>query len=99
MKVAKEQALFREKAAGYVSEGQIVPADLREKYEKTIDKKLGKRRWSAMPSPQTPETAAPAWWPGTSGNPASMAPLSARPKSHVPAPMMHQSMPNQVGQN
>lgn len=99
MKVAKEQALFREKAAGYVSEGQMVPADLRQEYEKKIDVKLGKRRWSAKPTPQTPETAAPAWWPGTTNNPASMAPLSARPKSHVPAPMMPVASQVTVGQN
>merc|ERR1719281_16494 len=41
MKVAKEQAAFREKAANYVSEGRSVPAELMQKYEKTIDVKLG----------------------------------------------------------
>lgn len=41
MKVAKEQALFREKHAGYIKDGQDAPDDLLVKYKKTIQQKLG----------------------------------------------------------
>lgn len=75
MKVAKEQAKFREKAADFARQGQAVPQDLIEKYEKSIDAKLGKR-WSKesrsrgveLPAkaPGAPPAAAPApaWWAG-----------------------------------
>jgi len=49
MKVAKEQALVREKAAELVKDGQEVPWEkLAAKYEKTIEMKVGggKNRWS-----------------------------------------------------
>eukprot|EP00913_Durusdinium_trenchii_P007031 g6614.t1 len=36
MKVAKEQALVREKAAGYVKDGREVPQDLMARYKKTL---------------------------------------------------------------
>lgn len=63
MKVAKEQALVREKAAGYVKDGRDVPADeLMTKYKKTIQVKLGLCRpkgvrpsaEEAPPSPEVP---------------------------------------------
>lgn len=67
MKVAKEQANFREKAAGYAAEGQAVPDDLMRKYEKAIDVKLGTRRrteaaWAAGQAAAGPSgpTAAPS---------------------------------------
>lgn len=85
MKVAKEQALFREKAANYVNEGQSVPADLRQKYEKALDVKLGKRQWR----PHAAEPTAPSWWPvspGAATSPASPGPVT--PASHVPPPIM-----------
>lgn len=44
MKVAKEQAIFREHAAQCVLSGQSVPKDMLAKYEKVIDTKLGKSR-------------------------------------------------------
>uniref|UniRef100_A0A6T1GWJ5 Uncharacterized protein n=1 Tax=Alexandrium monilatum TaxID=311494 RepID=A0A6T1GWJ5_9DINO len=49
MKVAKEQALVRERAADYVKDGREVPGDLMVKYKKTIQQKLdpGGRRASA----------------------------------------------------
>merc|ERR1740117_283424 len=40
MKVAKEQALVREKAADYIRDGQEVPENLMYKYKKTISHKL-----------------------------------------------------------
>jgi len=46
MKVAKEQANFREKAAEYSRSGHSVPSDLLEKYEKTMDIKLGRQHMS-----------------------------------------------------
>jgi len=93
MKVAKEQAIFREKAATYLNEGQSLPVDLREKYEKSIDIKLGTaRRWAPTPQVQmqAQEHAPANWWQGAPGGPsapgalpANAAPLSARPM-HVP---------------
>jgi len=44
MKVAKEQAVVREKAALCVNSGETVPSDLRQAYEQTMDSKLGKSR-------------------------------------------------------
>jgi len=44
MKVAKEQALFREKAACFVKEGMEVPEDLIIKYKKSLQVKLGQPR-------------------------------------------------------
>mmetsp|Transcript_61836 Transcript_61836/g.174268 ORF Transcript_61836/g.174268 Transcript_61836/m.174268 type:complete len:467 (+) Transcript_61836:76-1476(+) len=54
MKVAKEQALVREKAADYVKDGQDVPGDLMLKYKKTIQQKLdpGGRRSAARQKSQ-----------------------------------------------
>lgn len=48
MKVAKEQALTREKAADYIKDGREVPRELLSKYKKTIQQKLdpGARRRS-----------------------------------------------------
>lgn len=43
MKVAKEQAAFREKHADYLKEGAEVPDDLMMKYKKTIQQKLGQQ--------------------------------------------------------
>lgn len=81
MKVAKEQALFREKAANYVSEGRSVPAELMQKYEKTIDVKLGNNRLRAPKAAKaTPEQLAPAWWPGKVATPMS----ARRTQSHAP---------------
>jgi len=56
MKVAKEQAHFREKAAACVNNGQTVPSDLMDNYKEVMEDKLGKsrleyeqakKRWSA----------------------------------------------------
>lgn len=44
MKVAKEQAAFREKAASCVTLGQTVPSDIFDKYKVALDAKLGKSR-------------------------------------------------------
>jgi len=93
MKIAKEQALFREKAATYQAEGQMVPLDLKEKYEKAIDIKLGKRQWR-----QQPRTTqhAPSWWPGATqpSNTASPSPAAtpvASPAA-VPTPQQQHSL-------
>jgi len=40
MKVAKEQALVREKVAGYLQAGKALPDDLMDKYRKSLRKKL-----------------------------------------------------------
>eukprot|EP00927_Polykrikos_kofoidii_P024797 TRINITY_DN22450_c0_g1_i1.p1 TRINITY_DN22450_c0_g1~~TRINITY_DN22450_c0_g1_i1.p1 ORF type:complete len:747 (-),score=114.10 TRINITY_DN22450_c0_g1_i1:221-2461(-) len=41
MKVAKAQAQYRERAADFVHQGQQVPVDIMQKYEKTLQQKLG----------------------------------------------------------
>jgi len=70
MKVAKEQALVREKAAEFSHAGMFVPQEeLMAKYTKTLSQKLGERRQrqpEAAPAPQ-PEAprAAPAPPPST----------------------------------
>jgi len=40
MKVAKEQAAFREKAAAYVKEGRVVPGELHRSYDRCLQQKL-----------------------------------------------------------
>lgn len=57
MKVAKEQAKFRETAADLVKDGREVPADLMTKYKKTIDQKLGRRQRHG--DPQVPANSLP----------------------------------------
>lgn len=52
MKVAKEQALVRERAADYVREGRLVPQDLMTGYEKTIKMKLGGNSQRPRPTQQ-----------------------------------------------
>lgn len=66
MKVAKEQALFREKHADYVKEGREAPDDLLVKYKKTIQQKLGQQgrqshrsSGGGAPPPPPPMTAYP----------------------------------------
>mmetsp|Transcript_1836 Transcript_1836/g.3207 ORF Transcript_1836/g.3207 Transcript_1836/m.3207 type:complete len:383 (+) Transcript_1836:66-1214(+) len=62
MKIAKEQALVREMAAEYTKDGQIVPQSaLMERYQKTIDKKLGNQsRRQTKPAPVAePPVAVP----------------------------------------
>jgi len=101
MKVAKEQAAFRQKAANCVVEGQSVPGDLKEKYQKAIDTKLGRRR--CRPNAGGAESASPAWWPGASSPQAAAAQPShapPQPQQNAPvacvAPASH--MPAMVGQ-
>lgn len=68
MKVAKEQAVAREKAAAMLNKGQLSSGELKTQYEKKIDIKLGKNR--------TPEKAisfvhSPAGSPAHAPMPAS----------------------------
>jgi len=60
MKVAKEQALVREKAATYVKDGQDVPRELMVKYKKAINQKLGihQRQRQRPPPQEAPPPAA-----------------------------------------
>merc|ERR550534_1161898 len=56
MKVAKEQALVRERAADYVRDGREVPGDLMQKYRRTIANKLdpgGRQRAARQRSQQS----------------------------------------------
>lgn len=60
MKVAKEQALVRERAAEYAQQGMAPPMDLRKQYEKTLAKKLhgGRQIWAPKPEPRPPQEFA-----------------------------------------
>lgn len=103
MKIAKEQAIFREKAAGYAKEGQVVPSELRDKYEKTIDIKLGNRREKPLlrpyartesQPPQQPEPlpTGPAWWPGAPATATTVpAPPPPQPQQPPAQPLQPQN--------
>lgn len=91
MKVAKEQALFREKAAALTKEGLEVPQEeLEEKYKKIIDMKLGHGRAKGIrprneeppPSPEPPSTQPPSPQPVAHHPPAP----AAAPAAAMPAP-------------
>mmetsp|Transcript_56572 Transcript_56572/g.132719 ORF Transcript_56572/g.132719 Transcript_56572/m.132719 type:complete len:350 (-) Transcript_56572:91-1140(-) len=80
MKVAKEQANFREQAANYMHTGQQVPQDLMNKYEKKINQKLG--GGSRQRQRSTSRSALPA----NSGSPmAAPSPMQGVPNSPMPA--------------
>merc|ERR1712137_1183438 len=67
MKVAKEQALVREKAADYIKQGKTVPSGaLMNKYEKTIDIKLGGARRRQQRSHNSQRQVSPR--PNTGSN-------------------------------
>lgn len=93
MKVAKEQAIFREKAANYTNDGQQVPNELRQKYDKTLEIKLGQRR-RECPQPTQPQ--APAWWPGAPATGATAAPAMQLPPQQQPQPQTQPMMPPQM---
>jgi len=63
MKVAKEQAALRDKAASYANLGKIVPDELVDKYNRNLDRKLGKngrhRRHEADGRPPSPPHLKP----------------------------------------
>lgn len=66
MKVAKEQALTREKHAQYMNKGQLPPTDLMSQYQKTLNVKLGnpnkRQQWrnpAAMPGAMPVATPGP----------------------------------------
>jgi len=60
MRVAKEQANIREKAADYTKEGRQVPGDLVKKYNKTLRQKLGRRGGNAANREDSPPPPPPA---------------------------------------
>lgn len=97
MKVAKEQALVRERAAECVRDGRLVPQDLMTQYEKTIKVKLGPGRRQQQPPPSAgpPKTeAAPAAAQQAAAPAAPAAPAyeqsqpakSSPPQASLPAP-------------
>mmetsp|Transcript_23599 Transcript_23599/g.54944 ORF Transcript_23599/g.54944 Transcript_23599/m.54944 type:complete len:499 (+) Transcript_23599:51-1547(+) len=62
MQIAKEQAEFREKAAALQRQGQVVPNELVDKYNKNIDKKLGKM-WRKERAPRLNMSPSPSHHP------------------------------------
>lgn len=78
MKIAKEQALVREMAAGYTKEGHAVPqSELMKRYQKTIDQKLGSR--NRRPNQTT--TPAP---PASAPVPVAVTPRGEREEAPTP---------------
>lgn len=70
MKVAKEQALVREKHADYVKDGKEAPSDLMHMYKKSIQQKLGQRqRHSSHMTPPAPPAPSPEF----PGDPSTVA--------------------------
>lgn len=101
MKVAKEQALFREKAANFVKEGQTVPRELMVKYKKNIQLKLGQNRRPANPreredlpleAPEAPPAPVAPVAPVASAAPA--APVQAERPNMPMAPRQAPPAPN-----
>jgi len=98
MKVAKEQALVREKAADYVKDGREVPGDLMTKYKKTIQQKLdpGGRRASAArqrsqemnagATPVRPPSATSPYAGAATPQPPAASPCPAGSGSATPGP-------------
>ncbi|CAE7945442.1 HERC1 [Symbiodinium sp. KB8] len=102
MKVAKEQALVRERAADYTKDGREVPRELLSKYKKQVALKLdqsgqrrkGERRTSGM---ENPKPAPPALEPppaaGTNGQRLPQAPPPGNPPANPPAAAGIPTMP------
>lgn len=108
MKVAKEQALVREKAAGFVKEGKEVPVDIMTKYKKAIQQKLGlprrpaspqrsKRTVEAVPVAAVARETAEMMLDGQQMVPQTMPPQcmpqQAMPQQQMPQPPVMQTMP------
>merc|ERR1712136_252163 len=87
MKLAKEQANFREQAASYVQQGHSVPDELMKKYEKKIEQKIGSKR-RVQSQTQSPLKGRPAGQAGSGGQPASPPVFnvvgSAKPSPQAP---------------
>lgn len=88
MKVAKEQALVREKAAEFSKVGMEVPQhELMSKYQKTISQKLGERRQRAAPRDEAPQQQAESPMPAPVAAPPAEAPraIGCPPEGSSPA--------------
>mmetsp|Transcript_155904 Transcript_155904/g.499841 ORF Transcript_155904/g.499841 Transcript_155904/m.499841 type:complete len:431 (+) Transcript_155904:76-1368(+) len=97
MKVAKEQALCREKAAGYIKEGKEIPGDIITKYNKSLQVKLGMPRQQPQQRQmeERPPAAAPAATPAPAASPAvaSAAAVQPRPLRQMGGVGAHTSQP------
>eukprot|EP00929_Paragymnodinium_shiwhaense_P026627 TRINITY_DN157_c1_g1_i1.p1 TRINITY_DN157_c1_g1~~TRINITY_DN157_c1_g1_i1.p1 ORF type:complete len:574 (+),score=112.31 TRINITY_DN157_c1_g1_i1:171-1892(+) len=85
MKVAKAQAQFRERAADMVTQGQQMnPDDLMQKYEKTLEAKLGgQKRGRQRPQPQPAGGAPVPTGPGMPLPITAPGAVMAVPAGHV----------------
>lgn len=94
MKVAKEQALVRERAADYVKRGREVPGDLMNKYEKILDIKLGGAKRRQMQSRRPPSPRQNESTKGGRPSPStSNAALPPRPSQSAAQQPVAQPMP------
>eukprot|EP00930_Biecheleria_cincta_P095160 TRINITY_DN87170_c0_g1_i1.p1 TRINITY_DN87170_c0_g1~~TRINITY_DN87170_c0_g1_i1.p1 ORF type:complete len:585 (+),score=116.96 TRINITY_DN87170_c0_g1_i1:37-1791(+) len=93
MKVAKEQALTREKAADYIKDGREVPRELLSKYKKTIAQKLdpGGRRRSGAEREKTERDRQRSLEPGQAG--------AASERGSAPATGMDENNQRQAAYN
>lgn len=95
MKVAKEQAIVREKAAEYSQMGMPPPNDLRMQYEKNITRKLnpgGRQRYPGAEAGPPPPVAMPS---GGAMPQAMPQPMPAGFPVGTPSPVM--GAPNMFG--
>jgi len=104
MKVAKEQAIVREKAAEYSQMGMMPPQDLRAQYEKTLNRKLNfggrQRPPGPMPAgmPQATMLPAPMPIPGVGIPGYQQAPaMQISGVASPPPPMQMLGTPPQQG--
>lgn len=86
MKVAKEQALVREKAAEYANGGMTVPQqELMEKYQKTLAQKLGGGR-QRRPEGEQVQTKLPDAPPAPADSPMPVPLQTMPPPGAAPSP-------------
>eukprot|EP00930_Biecheleria_cincta_P079131 TRINITY_DN6684_c0_g2_i1.p1 TRINITY_DN6684_c0_g2~~TRINITY_DN6684_c0_g2_i1.p1 ORF type:complete len:611 (+),score=111.50 TRINITY_DN6684_c0_g2_i1:71-1834(+) len=94
MKVAKEQALVREKAATYVKDGREVPNELFTKYKKNLKIKLGLHRPKGQRAHASPQLDSEIVMPVM---PASLSPQVTAP-AEQPVQLLQQPQLPQLQQ-
>lgn len=112
MKVAKEQALVREKAATYVKDGRDVPHELFTKYKKNLKIKLGLHKPKGQRPQENPQLDSEIVMPVMPVMPAAInspqaavpaeqpqqQPLQMLQQPQLPVSVQQQQQPSQVQQ-
>lgn len=104
MKVAKEQALVRERAADYIKDGRMAPTELVDNYHKNIGKKLrpfGPPRppQSGQQAPPQSRQQAPPAASTPSAPPPAAEPVAPVRTSRAASPMPAQRTPHMAGES